>query len=87
MTWHKGFARLRFIGLASLGIGMVMLAAVWAARATGVEADPVTSFMCAIVWASGITLLVLGNVLWIALWVLKGFVPDGGPELAASVAS
>ena len=62
-------------------MGVVMLAAVWSFRATGIEADPVSAFFCSVVWSSGITLMVLGNVLWIALWVAKGFFPPSTPEL------
>ena len=78
MTWKRGFSRLRFIGITSMALGMVMLAVVWTARAMGVEADPVSAFMCMVLWEAGITLMVLGNVLWVALWVLKGFIPENG---------
>ncbi len=87
MTWHKGFARLRFIGIASLVMGVVMLAGVWSARAAGLEADAVSAFFCSLVWSAGITLMVLGNVLWIALWVLKGFIPESSPVTPIAIAA
>jgi hypothetical protein len=55
-----------------------MLASVWSARAIGVEADAVSAFFCSLMWSAGITLMVLGNVLWVALWVLRGFIPEEG---------
>ena len=84
MTWNRGLARIRFIGIVSLVMGVVMLAVVWSLRAAGIEADPVSAFFCSVVWSSGITLMVLGNVLWIALWVAKGFLPPSTADLTSA---
>ena len=87
MTWHKGLKRLRLIATASLVIGLVLIASVLITQALHLSPDTLVAPLFAVMWPLGVGLLILGGMLWTAVWVLMGFVPETTAQVPLPSAS
>ena len=81
MNWHRGLQRLRLVGTIALVIGLVLCVSVLVTRTLGYAPDSSVAPLFAAMWPSGLALVILGGLLWVAAWVLQGFVP-AAPALA-----
>lgn len=75
MRWQTGFRRIRLVGVAALVLGALLLLSVVLTNTLGLAPDPAFTQLYAALWPLGLMLLVLGALLWVAVWVLMGFVP------------
>ena len=75
MHWETGFKRLRLVGTVALGLGVVLLLAVVLTQSLGYAPDPAFTQLYSAFWPLGLMLIVLGALLWVAVWVLMGFLP------------
>ncbi len=82
MHWQRGFKRIRLVGAVALALGVVLLFSVLLTQLLGYAPDPGFAQLYGAFWPLGLMLLVLGALLWITVWVLAGFLPDG-PEGSA----
>ncbi len=84
MHWQRGFKRIRLIGTLALALGVVLLVSVLVTQGMGYAPDPAFAQLYQAFWPLGLMLIVLGLLLWVAVWVLSGFLPDTGtaPGLA-----
>ena len=78
MHWQRGFKRIRLIGTLALALGVVLLASVLLTQGLGYAPDPAFAQLYGAFWPLGLMLIVLGLLLWVAVWVLSGFLPDPG---------
>lgn len=62
----------------ALVLGVVLLLAVILTQALGYAPNPGFAQMYGAFWPLALMLIVLGVLLWASVWVLSGFVPDGG---------
>ena len=76
MTWHRGLKRLRLVATAALLLGVVLLASVLAMQLLQLSPDTFVAPLFKLMWPFGMGLVVLGALLWTAVWVLMGFVPE-----------
>ncbi len=74
MNWHTGLRRLRLVATVALALGIVLCASVLLTRGLGYAPDPSIASLFAAMWPAGISLAALGGLLWVAIWVLQGFV-------------
>ncbi|RRA47726.1 hypothetical protein [Acidipila sp. EB88] len=75
MHWQKGFQRIRLVGTVALVLGAVLLLAVVLTQSLGYAPDHAFAQLYSAFWPLGLMLLVLGALLWVAVWVLTGFLP------------
>ena len=77
MHWENGFKRLRLVGTGSLALGAILLLIVILTDSLGYAPNPGFAMSLFTLCARlGPLLLVLGALLWLAVWVLMGFVPE-----------
>ena len=84
MHWQRGFKRIRLVGTVAITAGAVLLLSVVLTQSLGYAPDPAFSQLYGAFWPLGLMLLVLGGLLWVTVWVLAGFLPDGGSDGAES---
>jgi uncharacterized BrkB/YihY/UPF0761 family membrane protein len=77
MHWQRGFKRIRLVGSIALLLGVVLLGSVLLTQLLGYAPNPGFVGLYSAFWPLGLMLLVLGLLLWVAVWVLSGFLPDG----------
>ena len=82
MHWQRGFQRIRLVGTVALVVGAVLLFSVLLTQALGYAPDPPFVQLYGAFWPLGLMLIVLGLLLWVAVWVLSGFLPDAGAAAA-----
>lgn len=87
MLWQRGFKRIRLVGTVALGLGVVLLASVLLTQLLGYAPNPGFAQLYSAFWPLGLMLLVLGLLLWVATWVLSGFLPDGAEAAASTPAA
>jgi predicted ABC-type sugar transport system permease subunit len=75
MGWHTGLKRLRLVGTIALAIGVVLGASVLITNSLGYAPDTSVAPLFAALWPVGLVLAILGGLLWVAAWVLQGFLP------------
>ena len=75
MDWQTGFKRIRLVGTVALSLGILLLLAVILTQSLGYAPDAAFAQLYAAFWPLGLMLIVLGALLWVAVWVLSGFVP------------
>ncbi len=81
MNWHTGLKRLRLVGTVALAVGVVLCASVIATRSLGYSPDLSVAPLFAAMWPCGLALIILGALLWIAVWILQGFIPAPGRRI------
>ncbi len=86
MHWQRGFKRLRLVGTVAVIAGIVLLLSVVLTQSLGYAPDPAFAQLYGAFWPLGLMLVVLGLLLWVAVWVLSGFLPDSGVPQAESPA-
>ena len=77
MQWQRGFKRIRLVGTAAVLFGAVLLLSVVLTQSLGYAPDPAFAQLYSAFWPLGLMLLVLGALLWVTVWILSGFLPDG----------
>jgi uncharacterized membrane-anchored protein len=82
MYWQRGFRRIRLVGTVTLVLGAVLLFSVALTQMLGYAPDPGFAQLYSAFWSLGLTLIVLGMLLWVAVWILMGFLP---PDATGSV--
>jgi uncharacterized membrane-anchored protein len=70
MHWQLGFKRIRLVGA-----GAIVLVSVLLTRLFGYAPNPGFESLFDTFWPMGLLLIVLGLLLWLAVWVLAGFLP------------
>lgn len=80
MNWHTGLRRLRLAATLALVIGVGSCASAFITRSLGYAPDDSFASLFAALWPIGLALAVLGGLLWVAIWVLQGFVPSTAHE-------
>ena len=75
MHWQRGFKRIRLVGAGAVALGLVLLVAVLLTRLLGYAPNPGFESLFDTFWPLGLLLIVLGLLLWLAVWVLAGFLP------------
>jgi hypothetical protein len=80
MGWKTGLGRLRLVGTVTLALGVVLCVSVVLTRTLGYAPDDSFASLFAALWPTGLALAILGGLLWVAVWVLQGFVPAAAPE-------
>ena len=78
MQWQRGFKRIRLVSTVALIAGVVLLLSVILTQALGYAPNPPFVPLYSAFWPLGLMLLVLGALLWVAVWVLSGFLPESG---------
>ncbi len=76
MHWKQGFKRIRLVGTAALLVGVALVASVLLTQTLGYAPDPAFAQLFSALWPLGLMLLVVGVLLWLAVWVLMGFLPS-----------
>lgn len=82
MNWQTGFKRIRLVGTAALALGILLLLAVILTQSLGYAPDAAFAQLYGAFWPLGLMLMVLGALLWVAVWVLSGFIPAAEPTPA-----
>ncbi len=86
MQWQRGFKRIRLVSTVALIAGAVLLLSVILTQTLGYAPNPPFVPLYSAFWPLGLMLLVLGALLWVAVWVLSGFLPEvdapGTPQSA-----
>ncbi len=82
MAWQHGLKRVKLTGTLSVIAGALLLGSNLGTHLLGYAPDPTYVSVYALMWPVGISLLILGAVLWIAAWILQGFDPDHGRPAA-----
>ena len=75
MHWQRGFKRIRLVGTGAMALGLILLISVLSTRALGYSPNPGFESLFDTFWPLGLLLIVLGLLLWLAVWVLAGFLP------------
>ncbi len=78
MQWQRGFKRIRLVSTVALIAGVVLLLSVVLTQSLGYAPNPPFAPLYSAFWPLGLMLLVLGALLWVAVWVLSGFLPEVG---------
>ena len=76
MNWYTGLKRLRIVGTIALTVGLLLCVSVVATRGLGYAPDLSVAPLFAAMWPCGIALILVGGLLWVAVWVLHGFLPE-----------
>ena len=75
MHWRRGIKRIRLVGAGAMALGLILLATVLFTRVLGYSPNPGFESLFDTFWPMGLLLIVLGLLLWLAVWVLAGFLP------------
>ena len=75
MNWQTGFKRIRLVGTAALVLGVLLLVTVIVSQTSGYAPDPAFVQLFGAFWPLGLMMIAVGVLLWLAVWVLSGFVP------------
>jgi undecaprenyl pyrophosphate phosphatase UppP len=75
MHWQRGFKRIRMVGAGAMALGLTLLVSVLCTRVLGYAPNPNFESLFGTFWPLGLLLIVLGLLLWLAVWVLTGFLP------------
>ncbi len=78
MHWQRGFKRIRMVGAGAIALGLVLLFSVLLTRLLGYAPNPGFESLFDAFWPMGLLLVLLGLLLWLAVWVLAGFLPNAG---------
>ncbi len=81
MKWQRGFKRIRLVSIIALVSGVVLLLSVVLTQSLGYAPDPAFAQFYTAFWPLGLMLLVLGALLWVMVWILSGFLPDGSEQV------
>ncbi len=76
MNWQMGLQRLRLVATAALAVGVVLCASVLGTRGLGYAPDTAVAPLFSAMWPMGLALILVGALLWVAVWVLRGFLPS-----------
>ncbi len=87
MAWQHGLKRVQLTGTLSLVAGALLLGGNVGTHMLGYAPDPMFTSVYALMWPAGLVLLVLGAVLWVTAWILRGFDPDHGRPVSSYAAS
>jgi uncharacterized BrkB/YihY/UPF0761 family membrane protein len=87
MQWQRGFKRIRLVSTIALVLGVALLGSVLVTQVLGYAPNPGFAQLYGAFWPLGLMLLVVGLLLWVAVWVLSGFLPDGAETGAAAPAA
>jgi hypothetical protein len=75
MHWQRGIKRIRLVGAGAMALGLILLISVLFTRVLGYAPNPGFESLFDAFWPLGLLLIVLGLLLWLAVWVLAGFLP------------
>ncbi len=75
MHWQRGFKRIRIVGAGAMALGLILIVSVLLTRLLGYAPNPGFASMFDTFWPMGLLLIGLGLLLWLAVWVLAGFLP------------
>ncbi len=76
MHWHKGLKRLRIVATAALVLGLLIFIPITLMNVLGYLPDPGFVGLFSFLAHLGLPFVILGAILWIAVWVVQGFVPE-----------
>ncbi len=81
MQWARGLTRLRTVAIVLLGIGLVTALSSILMSGLGYQPDPGFLGIFTLLTHLSVPCILLGGVLWAAVWVLEGFLPAGAPRV------
>ena len=84
MHWQRGLKRLRIVATGALVLGAIMFFPPWLTNILGYVPNAGFVGLFNLSLRLGLMLLVLGALLWVAVWVLAGFLV---PETAGSASA
>jgi hypothetical protein len=68
------------VGTLALALGIVLCVSVVLTRVLGYAPDDSFASLFAALWPTGLALAIFGGILWVAVWVLHGFLAPASPD-------
>ncbi len=77
MNRHRGFVRIRVVGLVTLLVGVVLLAILLLSQGAGYGPNPGFVHLYVALWPISLEMMVLGAVVLGLSWAVRGLMGDG----------